>query len=96
MAGDEWVEEETVMYLEMEGEAEAYLAKDHNEGEGLDCEILELYSVDDARVWAESFIKKVKELYGIELDLGWVQGWFANAMCVALDLDKKRRRREVK
>jgi hypothetical protein len=93
MARDEWVDEETVMHLEMEGEAEAYLAKDHNERAEVDQEILYLYSTDDARVWAKIFVKKVKELYGIELDLDWVQGWFANAICVAWDLERKRCRK---
>jgi hypothetical protein len=59
-------------------------------GDGIDQEVLGLHSTDDARVWAESFVKKVKELYGVELDLEWVQGWFANAMCVAQDLVKRR------
>jgi len=39
----------------------------------VDQELLKLYSTDDARVWVESFVRKVKELYGIELDLDWVQ-----------------------
>jgi len=90
MARDEWVDEETVMNLEMEGEAGAYLAKDRNEREEVDYEVLKLYSTDDARVWAESFVRKVKELYDVELDLGWVQGWFANMICVAQDLDRRR------
>ena len=90
MARDEWVDDEVVIGLGMEGEAEAYLAKDYNEREEVGSEILRLYSTDDARVWAESFVRKVKELYGIELDLGWVQGWFANVVSVAQDLERKR------
>jgi hypothetical protein len=77
----------------LEGEAEVYLAKDYNEKGEVEYEILKLYSTDDARVWAESFVKKVKELYDVELDLDWVQGWFANMMCVVQDLEKRRGKR---
>jgi hypothetical protein len=43
--------------------------------------------------WVEegSFVRKAKELYGIELDLDWVHGWFANAMVVVRDIERKRR-----
>jgi hypothetical protein len=57
----------------------------------MDDEVMRLYSTGEARVWAEHFVEGVKELYGIELDLEWVWSWFANAMEVVRDIERKRR-----
>lgn len=43
----------------------------------------------DAQVWAEEFGKIAKELYGVELDQGWLIGWFANAIMKGYDVGKE-------
>lgn len=35
---------------------------------------------DDGRKWAEAFCQTAKKLYGIDLNVEWVFGWFANAI----------------
>lgn len=39
----------------------------------------------DAKKWAEAFCQYVKLLYNVELDEGWVIGWFANPMMAMHD-----------
>jgi len=39
----------------------------------------------DAKKWAEAFCQYAKMLYNVELDEGWVLGWFANPMMAMHD-----------
>lgn len=39
-----------------------------------------LYATNDVAVWAEEFAKVAKRNYGVDLDEGWLIGWFANAI----------------
>jgi hypothetical protein len=41
---------------------------------------LHLLSTTDASKWAKEFCAVEKALTGVELDEGWVNGWFANAI----------------
>jgi hypothetical protein len=55
-------------------------------------EVHELYATDDARVWAQEFVRIVGEHPSIPTDVAAMEGWFANAMCAARDLEAKRKR----
>jgi hypothetical protein len=64
-----------------------------------------LHSTTDARVWAREWCRIAREGMGPEaiatlpapvsialdalIDEGWMIGWFANAMCVALDREHR-------
>jgi hypothetical protein len=48
-------------------------------------------STDDARVWAKGFVETVREHPDIPMDVATMEGWFANAMCVARDMEERRR-----
>ena len=50
----------------------------------------ELLSTDDARVWAEEFVKTVRDHEGIPTDVATMTGWFANAMSAALIAEASR------
>lgn len=39
----------------------------------------------DGHKWASAFRDKAKELYGIDLDEGWLIGWFCNAIMAGYD-----------
>lgn len=51
---------------------------------------LHLHSSDDGREWAEEFCEMAQRLYGVELSIGWVTGWFANAIETAKALQNER------
>lgn len=38
------------------------------------------YCRDDATKWAEAFCFTAKRTYGLDIDEGWMIGWFANAI----------------
>ena len=35
---------------------------------------------DKGAKWAEAFCQHAKKLYGLDIDEGWMIGWFANAI----------------
>lgn len=41
---------------------------------------------DDGHKWAEAFCQVAKKLYGVDLDVEWVFGWFANAIENSFDV----------
>lgn len=45
--------------------------------------VRKLHSTTDANVWASAFCQIAKTNYGVDLDEGWVIGWFANAFVTA-------------
>lgn len=52
-----------------------------------------LYSTTDAQVWAREWCRIAQEIQtrGDEvIDEGWMIGWFANALCVAQDHERRR------
>lgn len=52
----------------------------------------ELYATTDAMVWAEKWCRIARDLRdaGQEIiDEGWMVGWFANAMAVAAEDERK-------
>ena len=56
-----------------------------------------LHSTDDAMVWAEVWVATARQMvdregdWNVLLDEGWMVGWFANAMQVAIDYHDSRR-----
>lgn len=51
----------------------------------------ELLSTTDVTVWAKHFAATAKTLYDVDMDEGWLIGWFANAM----EMAKNEMRREA-
>jgi hypothetical protein len=39
----------------------------------------------DAKLWADAFCQYAKKLYGVDLDNGWMIGWFANPIMAMHD-----------
>lgn len=53
-----------------------------------DMDTTELYAYCgmDGSKWAEAFCQRAKKFYDVDLDEGWVIGWFANAIVHSQDL----------
>lgn len=49
----------------------------------------------DAYQWATAFCQIADKLGHTGIDLGWMVGWFANAMCRAMDEDRWKREKAV-
>ena len=54
-----------------------------------------LYATTNASVWAAEWCRIAREIEAADddrqvIDDGWMIGWFANAMCVAIDHERKR------
>ena len=51
---------------------------------------------NDCGAWATAFCQHAKKLHGIDLDEGWLAGWFANAMEMAASRRAKRLENEIR
>ena len=52
-----------------------------------------LFSSPDAMIWAQEWCRIARDIEASDdgrevIDEGWMIGWFANAMCVAVDHDR--------
>lgn len=59
----------------------------------MDTTIKKLLVTTDAMVWAQEWCRIARDLEAEGkslIDEGWMVGWFANAMCVAIDHERKK------
>lgn len=100
-----------ILYKEMEysGKSIEYPEPNSEDGRPLGAEVIQLelknhgYKVDvkklignpDAKIWAEEFVKMVKNKPSIATDEGSMIGWFANAIMAGYDKAREIYERKI-